>query len=166
MTRVNGFDVTVGITISQLILVVIQILICFGTALLFGFKSSGSISLAIGIGLLLNLAATGCGLITACFTHNDGEAANLGTAFMVPLVFLSGALFPLPPMILGKVAGQEISLIDIMPSTHAVEAMRRVLVFGDGIASIGYHLGMVTILSLGLLIIGALLFQRTRFEKS
>ena len=130
-----------------------------------GFQNNGAWWLVMVIALLVNLSAVGVGLIVAAFARNDGDATNLGSVALVPMVFLSGALFPLPQVVLGQVAGRTVSLYDLLPATHAAEAIRQVTVFGDGIAAVGYELMMMTGLSALFLVVGVGLYGRLRLRR-
>ena len=55
----------------------VKVTLTFGTALALGFQNNGSLMLAMGIVLLLAVAAIGLGLVVSCFSRNDGEATNL-----------------------------------------------------------------------------------------
>lgn len=162
LTRANAADLLIGITMAHMVLSAVQIPIAFVTALAFGFKSPGSLPLAIGIGMVLSLTATGLGLIAACFTRSEASAANLGTVLMMPLVFLSGAMFPMPAVPLFSIGERVISLYDIMPSTQAGTALRRVLIYGDTPDAISFELVTLTILSVLYLAAGIVFYQRRR----
>jgi len=58
-----------------------------------------------------------------------------------------------------------VSVYDILPTTSAAEAMRRVLIFGDGPAEIAYELVVLTVLSLVILGAGAFLYQKRRLGR-
>jgi ABC-2 type transport system permease protein len=165
LSRANALDVIAGIALAHLVLAALQVPLAFGVALLFGFRSPGSVLLAIGIGAVLSLAATGMGLIAACFAHNDGEAANIGTVFLMPLAFLSGAVFPMPAAPLFTVAGRVVQLYDILPSAHAAEAMRRVLIYGDGPAAVAYSLAGLVVLSALYLALGVVIYRQVKLPK-
>ncbi len=165
LTRAGSADLLIGVTLALMIVAAVVIPLTYGSAVALGFRSNGSLLLAIGIGLMLTLSAIGTGLIVACFARNDGDAANLGSGAMVPLVFLSGALFPMPKAVLTTIAGQEIEIYDLLPTTHATEAMRRVLIFGEGIRDISYELGGMTILSILILAAGVILYRRLKMRK-
>jgi ABC-2 type transport system permease protein len=165
LTRARARDLLIGITLGQMAVIIIQMLITFGAARALGFQNNGSFLLAIIIGLLFSLSAVGAGLLVACFARNDGEAANLGSAVLVPMVFLSGALFPMPETPLLTIGGLTIEAYDILPATHATAAMRKVLIFGDGLAGIGYELVMMTVLSVIILIAGIVVYQRLQLRK-
>ncbi len=166
LSRVSALEVIAGLALAHLVLAALQVPAAFGVALLFGFKSPGSLVLAIGIGALLSLSATGMGLIAACFSHNDGEAASIGTIFLMPLAFLSGAIFPMPPMPVFTLAGHTVQAYDLLPSTHAAEAMRRVLIFGDGPAAVAYSLIGLTVLSVLYLALGVGVYQQLKLRKA
>jgi ABC-type polysaccharide/polyol phosphate export permease len=84
---------------------------------------------------------------------------------MMPLVFLSGAIFPLPPVPIASLAGRAISLYDIMPTTHAAAAMRQVLIYGESPSAITYELIGLTVLSVLYLGLGVVLYQRLKLRK-
>jgi ABC-2 type transport system permease protein len=113
---------------------------------------------------LLNLSAVGIGLIVACFARNDGDAVNLASAALVPMVFLSDAMYPMPDAPLFTIAGRTIEAYDFLPATHAAAAMRQVLIFGGGIADIAYELVALTHLSIFLLATGVVLYQRLKMR--
>jgi ABC-2 type transport system permease protein len=160
LSGAGGGQVLGGIVLANLVMALVQVPLSFAAALAFGFRSPGSLLLATGIGLVLSLGATGCGFLSACFASSEGGATAVSTAVMVPLVFLSGAIFPLPAARLFNLGGQPVQAYDLMPSTHAAEAMRRVLVYGDGPAALTYELGMLVVLSLALLALGAWVYQK------
>jgi ABC-2 type transport system permease protein len=165
LTGIGAGVLLLGVTLSQMAAAAIQVPITFGAAVAMGFQNNGSLLLAMVIGLLVALSAVGVGLIVACFARNDGEATNLASVALVPMVFLSGALFPMPAVPLFTIGGQTVELYDLLPATHAAEAMRQVLIFGAGPGDIAYELGMMMVLSLLLLAIGVVLYQRLRLQR-
>lgn len=164
LTRAGAADLLVGVTLAQMVAAAVQMPITFGAALAMGFCINGSLLLAMVIGLLLNLSAVGLGLIVAAFARNDGDAVNLGAAVMVPMVFLTDAMYPMPAAPLFTVAGRTIEAYDLLPATHAGEAMRRVLILGAGVGDIAYELVAMTVLSLLLLTAGIALYRRLRMR--
>jgi ABC-2 type transport system permease protein len=164
LTGVGAGALLLGVTLSQMVVAAVQVAITFGSSVAMGFHSNGSLLLAMGIGLLVALSAVGVGLLVACFARNDGDATNLASIALVPMVFLSGALFPMPSLSLFTVGGRTVELYDLLPATHASEAMRRVLIFGEGPGDIAYELIMMALLSAVLLGIGVVLYQRMRMR--
>ena len=57
-----------------------------------------------------------------------------------------------------------LSTFNLLPTTHAAEAMRRVLVLGEGVDAIGYEVGAIIVLSIGILVVGMALYQRMQLR--
>jgi ABC-2 type transport system permease protein len=165
LTTASARDLLVGVALAQMAVIVAQIFITFGAAIALGFQNNGSLLLMVGIGLLFSLSVIGLGLMVACFARNDGEAANLASGLLVPLVFLSGALFPMPDAPLFKTGSITVQAYDFSPATHATEALRRVMIFGDGLPAIGYELVMLSVLSAVILAGGIVMYQRLQLKK-
>lgn len=165
LSRAHAGDLLLGVTLAQMVVVVLVVPVTFATALAFGFRGNGSLLLATGIGLLFGLSGVGVGLVTACFARTDSEAANLSATIGVLLVLLSGAMYPLPEAPLFTVGGRTIQVYDLVPPAHAGEALRRVLVLGDGLGDIVYELLALTLLSVLLLGIGVALYHRLRLKR-
>ena len=164
LTRLRARDLLLGVTLAQLVVALIMVPITFGVAVLFGFQANGSLLLASGIVLLLSLSAVGLGLIVACFAHTDSEAANLGAGVGVMIALVSGAMGPMPAAPLMTIGGRVIQVYDFMPTAQATEALRQVLILGAGLDAILYQLAALTLLSLMLLTIGVLLYQRLQLR--
>ena len=105
-------------------------------------------------------------MITACFSKSDGEAANYSMIFLVPLVFFSGAMYPLPPMPLFNVFGHTLDFSELMPTTFATDGIRRVMIYGEGIATIWPDLLWLSVGSLILFSLGVFLFQQIRLNRA
>ena len=164
LTRASASDVIFGVALAHVVLAALQILIAFGIAALCGFRTPGSFILAIGIGTLVSLAATGLGLIVACFARSSITAALIGSAVFAPVAFVSGALFPVASVPIATLWGHDVSWFDILPARHAVEALQRVLIYGDGLTAIAYPLSALAVLSLMYLGIGVGLYQWLRIK--
>ncbi len=164
LTRASARDLLVGVALAQMVVILAQIFITFGAAAALGFENNGSLLLVIAIGLLFSLSVIGLGLVVACFARNDGEAANLASGLLVPLIFLSGALFPMPNAPLFSLGPITVQAYDFSPATHATEALRKVMIFGDGPTTIGYELVMLAVLSMVILMGGIVLYRRLQLK--
>ncbi len=169
LSKTHALDLLGGLTLGSLILSLLQMGITFTVAAAVGFIPVGSPLLVIGIGILSALFATGAGLLAACFSKNEGEATALSTAVMVPLVFLSGSIFPLPNMVWFVLFGQPVQAYDLLPSTHAANAMSKVILYGATFPDLTYELMSLLTFSILTLIIGIFLYQKqvlSRFNRS
>ena len=65
----------------------------------------------------------------------------------------------------GPVQAEVIDLYNGLPLTHAGEAMRRVLIFGEGLGAITYELVMMVILAALFLTVGVILYRRVQMRE-
>ncbi|MBN1536760.1 MAG: ABC transporter permease [Anaerolineales bacterium] len=165
LTNASSTDLLLGVTMAQMVIAAFTVPFTFGAAWLMGFRAYGSVLLAIVIGLLLSLSVAGLGLICACFSHSDSEAANLSATVGVLLALVSGAMYPMPQAPLFTWGGRVIQVYDFLPPAHAAEAMRRALVLGDTAGDIIYELIMLSILGLIFLAIGIVFYQHFQLRK-
>lgn len=164
LTRLRSFDLLGGVLIAQAVLSLLQMFFALGFAVWFGFQSPGNLLLAALLGVLVSLIASSCGFMTACFAHNDGEAANYAMVFLAPLAFLSGSVFPLPSAPLFQIGGRVFQVYDLLPTAHATTALRRVLIYGDGLPQILLET-VILLVSTGLfLLVGIWIYRRTKLS--
>jgi len=164
LTRLNAGHLLGGISASQMVVAVVQVIVVFAVALALGFHNRGSLLLATIIGLAIAFSAVGLGLITACISENDSQAANIGSTFTMVQVFLSGAFFQMPAMTLFTVAGRPIGLFDLFPATHGFSALQQVLCYGCGLEQVGFRLAATVILSAVYFVVGVVVFGRIKMR--
>jgi ABC-2 type transport system permease protein len=160
LTPMTSFDLLGGITLALLLVGAASSVLSFLVALALGFHSQGPIWIAILISIIASLSVIGLGLVVASLTRSVSQAfvvANFPLAFMM---FFSGIIFPLPPVKLFTIAGRIISLYDILPPTHAVVALNKILTLGASLRDVTYELTALFILSILYLAIGVWLFSR------
>ena len=156
--------IILGVSGAQLVVGTLMVLVTLGAACWLGFDVRGSLLLAILIGSLLSLSAIGLGLLTACLARNDSEAANLSSIIGVLMVIVSGAMYPMPSVPIATIAGRAVQIYDLLPPAHAAVALQRVLIFGDGIQSIGYEIGSLLLLTGLILASGIGLFHKLKLS--
>lgn len=169
LTNMNSFDLLFGTLLPWSFMAIIQVLILFATALLIGFSWAGGISsllLAILVAAVAGVASVALGLVIAAFADSEDHASNLGTLVTVPLSFISGAFFPLPRLVIGKFFGYEFELYDILPWSHASDALRTLLSFGGGLGDVLIDVLFTLVLTILLFFLGVLLFSRNRLSAS
>jgi ABC-2 type transport system permease protein len=164
LTRLSAFGLLSGVTLALTVVAAVQVPITLGAALLMGFTNHGSLLLIILICLLFNLTAIGLGLLVACFSRTPADATNLASAVLVPLVFLSDALYPMPEMPLFHWGTRLIQLYDFLPTTHAVAAIRQVTVYGKGMGDLIFALTALTVLSVSTFLLGVIVYHRRRMK--
>ncbi|HYF90681.1 MAG TPA: ABC transporter permease [Symbiobacteriaceae bacterium] len=160
LTRMTALDFLGGISLTQLVVGVAAVLLAFGTAVMMGFESQGPLWVAMLITSLATVSIIGFGLLTACFSRTTTEAAVVASFPMLAVMFFSGSAFPLPRVALFSLFGRVISIYDILPPTHAVNALNKVMTMGAGIGEIGFELGAIAVLSAIYFAVGVWLFHR------
>ncbi len=164
ITRMRALDFLGGVTLTQVIVGVAALLLALVVALLLGFRSQGSIWVAIAIGAIASLSVVGVGLIVACFSQSVTQAFLLANFPLAFFMFFSGAMFPVPRLTLFYIGGQSVALFDILPTSHAVIALQKIFVLGAGLGEVAYELIALTVLSALYFAIGVWLFKRTQLR--
>jgi ABC-2 type transport system permease protein len=80
-------------------------------------------------------------------------------------MFFSGAIFPIPKLTLFSIGDHAIGLYDILPPTHAVVALNKVLTLGAGLKDVIYEMSVLGILSAVYFLIGIWLFNRKHLHR-
>lgn len=167
ISKMRSFDMLFGALIPWSIVAAIQVLILLTVALIMGFNWQGglnSIVLAMFIGVIGGIGSIALGMIIASFAKNDTQAFNLGIMVVVPTSFVVGAFFPLPQVVVGEIMGRSFQIYDILPWTHILNALKSVLIYGNGLSAITYDLAWSAVLTAILFIIGMGLFSRFRLS--
>jgi ABC-2 type transport system permease protein len=153
---VSRFQIMLGRTLGGATIATLQGIIVFILTLLVGFRPFSLISLplALVIMFLVSLFFTGVGTAIAS-QLSDMQGFQLIMNFLVlPLFFLSGALFPLkgaPPLL--------IMIARFNPLTYGVDALRGVLANASQFG-VAFDITILAVLSILVLFIGAKLFSK------
>lgn len=165
LTPVSPAALLSGISLAQMAIAALQVILMFLAALALGFHNHGSLSLAVGIGLLLSFSAIGFGLIMACFSPDDSAALNLGSTIAMLQVFLSGAFFAMPSPPIFNLAGHLINWNDLIPATHGMLALQQVFNGGAGLETTGFRIAMMAGLSALYFLLGIVIFNWRRMQR-
>jgi ABC-2 type transport system permease protein len=160
MTSMKASDLLIGISLPTVLMGVISLLLTLFVAILLGFSSQGSIWAALLIGGITAVAVVGVGLIVAAFSKSVSQAFIVANFPLIFFMFFSGAVYPIPRIILFQIAGFNISLYDLLPPTHAVMALNKILTLGADLADVLYEIISLLVLSLLYYLVGILIFQR------
>ena len=167
ISKMRSFDMLFGALIPWSLVAAIQVLILLTVALIMGFNWQGglnSIVLAMFIGVIGGIGSIALGMIIASFAKNDTQAFNLGIMVVVPTSFVVGAFFQLPQVVMGEIIGRSFQIYDILPWTHILNALKSVLIYGNGLSAITYDLAWSAVLTAIIFVIGMGLFSRFRLS--
>ena len=164
MTPMKASELLIGISLPTIFLGIVTLLLTLGIAILLGFNSQGAIWLAVLIGAVTAVAVVGIGLIVAAFSKSVSQAFILANFPLIFFMFFSGAVYPIPRINIFELGGIQISIYDVIPPTHAVVALNKVLTLGTGINGVGYEIISLILLSLIYYGIGIWIFQRRQLH--
>jgi ABC-2 type transport system permease protein len=160
LTPMTSFDLLGGITLALLLVGAASSILSFLVALALGFHSQGPVWIAILISIIASLSVIGLGLVVASLTRSVSQAFVVANFPLALMMFFSGIIFPMPPVNLFSFAGRTISPYDILPPTHAVVALNKILTLGASLDEVAYELSALVILSILYFAIGVWLFSR------
>ena len=148
LSALRPWEFLAGLSLGQMVVAVLLVLAMFAAAALLGFHNHGAVWLAVGICLLVSFSAIGFGLLVACISNHDADALNLGAMVTMFQVFLSGALFQMPPLTVFRWGAYELGAFDFIPATHGLLALQQVLVAGAPLRAVAFRLALTLGLSL------------------
>ncbi len=164
LTRLTAFDYLGGTSLWLALVSALAVLLTFGTAVAFGFRSQGPLWLAILIVVLTSFSIIGLGLVVACFSKTVSQAFVIANFPLGFLMFLSGAAFPLPRFNMFTLFGHRFALPDLLPPTHAVVALNKIFTLGAGLGEVTFELAALLFLTAIYFGLGISLFQRTQMK--
>lgn len=140
--------------ISNMILVILQVIIVYILALPFGFTPNTNIFgilLAFLLMIVFSLSSVGLGLITATISKSSGTATGLSFIFILPQMFL-GTFIPVTS------TTEPIALM--MPSYHTTQALTAIFNgdFTNPLVLSGFT--FTTIASILIIVLGIFLFKK------
>ena len=164
MTAMKARDLLIGISLPTVLFGVLSLLLTLVIAIGLGFNSQGSVWLALFVGGMTAIAVVGVGLIVAAFSKSVSQAFIIANFPLIFFMFFSGAVYPIPRINLFQIRGIQFSLYDILPPTHAVVALNKILTLGAGLDGVWYEIISLIFLSLIYFGIGILIFQRRQLK--
>ncbi len=102
---------------------------------LFGVKIYGSIPLVALLLFLGVFSFIGLGILISAIAAEQETAMMIMMTLTFPMIFLSGVFFPIEQM-----PGFMQIISKILPLTYTIEALRKVIILGAGISSLGKEL--------------------------
>lgn len=183
MSKTKAIDIIGANIVTYLIIGFFQTIILVITALVVGFNNQVDLFKPTEIlstdmfvflptqALLLTILVTSLtvifmvalGLIVGAFTTKVDTASNISTMIMIVLGFLSGAFLGNVGELLTVTIGDwSYSLANLLPTYIATEAIKSIVVFGEGFSYIQNDLLVILVVNVALLIVGAYIFKRRR----
>ncbi|MFH1094874.1 MAG: ABC transporter permease [Candidatus Micrarchaeota archaeon] len=156
LTPTSNVTIIFGTQIFYILLETVRSsLVIFVAMALFGVTISGNIVDLVFIIAIFSLGATGVGMVLSVMAKTQEQYMALAMLISMPMMFLSGAFFPvqtMPPILQ--------SAAEFLPVTYAADALRGVMVKGFTLYQLVPDLVALTVFGLFTLVLSLMLFKR------
>jgi ABC-2 type transport system permease protein len=166
LTPMTSFDLLGGITLALLLIGAVASILSYLTALALGFHSQGPVWVAILVSVVTSLSVIGLGMMVASLTRSISQAFVVANFPLGMMMFFSGVIFPMPALKLFTIAGRTFSPYDILPPTHAVVALNKILTLGASLDDVTYELTALLVLSVVYFVAGVWMFKRMHLHST
>jgi ABC-2 type transport system permease protein len=154
------FEWLSAVSASQLIIGLLALGLTFLTAVVLGYRSSGSVLAVTVVGLVSCMAIVAISVLVAAYTRTIFDLVTIGCFPFFILMFFSGGMFPLPDVSLFAVGGRAVNLNEVLPTTHTITAFSKILHSGSGLVGVAPELGAIAALTVTFFAVGTWLFTR------
>jgi ABC-2 type transport system permease protein len=166
ISKITSWEYTGSIIIGQLIVSLCQIPIMFGVGIMFGFPVSTDLILAFAFAIMISLSMSGLGLLIAGVAKNPDAAGSTSAMIATPMAFLASAFFIVPNPTLINIGSNTIGIMDLLPPTPAIEALRLVLLGGNSISEVWFQFVLLAILTVFYLFVGIIVYSKKHLSSS
>ncbi|MGW8266790.1 MAG: ABC transporter permease, partial [Longimicrobiales bacterium] len=149
-----------AVTGTQVLLGVLALALTYATAWGVGYRANGDLRILLLVGALAAVSMVAISVLVAAFLRTVFDLVTVGCFPFFILMFFSGGMFPLPGVPLFHLGDRAIELNHILPTTHAITALNRVLSFGAGAGDILFELGSLLLLTVAYFALGTWVFTR------
>ncbi len=164
ISNMTTFEWLTAVSLTQIILGMLALALTLVTAVALGYETSGSLAALTAVGLLSSLAIMAVGLVVAASLRTIFDLMTIGSFPFFILMFFSGGMFPLPQLRLFTVAGRAVNANDLLPTTHSISALGKILNFGAGLGDVLFELAAIAVLTLLFFAGGTWLFTKRHMQ--
>ncbi|MFK7822558.1 MAG: ABC transporter permease [Oligoflexales bacterium] len=138
-TPMNPYEYIISHIIGRYFIFLVEFACILGAGMLmFGFRVQGNWFSLIAVGLLGTASFTSLGILCGSRTANTSTYNGINNLLTLPMMMLSGVWFSrvhFPDWLA--------SIVEFLPLTACVDALRRVALEGVGIANLSFELGLL-----------------------
>jgi ABC-2 type transport system permease protein len=149
-----------AVSTTQILVGLLALFLTYLTAYAVGYRSSGSLAAVMVVGGLTSLSVMAFSVLVAASLRTVFDLVTVGSFPFFILMFFSGGMFPLPGVPLFSWGERVIELNEILPTTHGIAALERVLSFGVGLGDLGFELQALVLLTALYFALGTWIFTR------
>jgi ABC-2 type transport system permease protein len=165
LSELRTFEWLAAASATQVLIGLAALGLTYLTAVGVGYRPNGSLGLLFLVGGLTSLSVMALSVLVAAFLRTVFDLVTIGSFPFFILMFFSGGMFPLPGVALFEWGDRTIELNEILPTTHAITAVNRVLSYDAGLADIVFELGALIALTAFFFGVGTWIFARRHLPK-
>jgi ABC-2 type transport system permease protein len=160
ISNMTTFEWLSAVSVTQIIIGLLAIGMTCLTAISLGYRSSGSLIAVLVVGILSSLSIIAISLVVAALIRSVFDLMTIGCFPFFILMFFSGGMFPIPPLQLFVVGDRSMHINDILPTTHSISALGKILNYDSGLGDVVFEIGAIVILSFIYFAAGVWLFTK------
>ena len=160
ISNMTTFEWLSAVSVTQIIIGLLAMGLTYLTAISLGYQSSGSLIAVIVVGILSSLSIVAISLVVAALIRSVFDLMTIGCFPFFILMFFSGGMFPIPPLQLFVVGDRPININDILPTTHSISALGKILNYDSGLGDVVFEIGAIVVLSFIYFAAGVWLFTK------
>jgi len=160
MSKLNAVEFLSGVSVVQIGVGLISAILTLAVAIGMGFHYQGSLFLMLFIIILASVSIIAFSLIVAALCRNATDVLIIGNFPLLLFMFFTGAAFPMEGAPIFTVAGYPFTLQGLMSPVHAINALKKVLIFDMGFSDIIPEILCLAALTLLYFLIGLWAFRR------
>jgi ABC-2 type transport system permease protein len=160
MSNLTVFEWLAAVSVTQIIVGILALALTYLTAMAVGYEANGSLMILFLVGALTSLSIMAFSVLVAAFLRTVFDLVTVGCFPFFILMFFSGGMFPLPGIALFHWGDRAIQVNEVLPTTHAISAMNRVLSYDAGVGDIAYEVAAVLVLTAAFFAVGTWIFNR------
>jgi ABC-2 type transport system permease protein len=165
LSNLRVFEWLTAVSTTQVIVGVLAVALTYLTAWGVGYRSNGSLLILLVVAALASLSVMAFSVLVAAYLRTVFDLVTVGCFPFFILMFFSGGMFPLPGTTLFHLGDRAVQLNEILPTTHAIMALNRVMSFGSGLGDIAYELVAMLILTVAFFAVGTWIFTRRHMPR-
>lgn len=164
LSKLSAAEFLGAVSLNQVIVGAACLALTFLAGVSVGYRTSGSLSLLLLVGVVTCFSVIAISIITACFIRTIFGLLTVGCFPFFILMFFSDCFMPLPKINLFMIAGNQVYLNDILPTAIATRAFNKILNYNAGFGDIAFELAAIVFLSMVYFTVGVLLFKRKHID--
>ena len=159
LSKITAFEFLSGVSIVQVVVGLVSVLLTGIIAYWLGFDFRGSFGSLLLIAVLTSVSIIAFSLILAAITKTVSEVLIVGNFPLFLFMFFTGAAFPFEAKELFTIAGYSVTLPGLMSPSHAIIALRKILILDMGLKDVVPEIIAVVLLTIIYFLIGIWAFK-------